>query len=154
MKKSSLKKRHFSLIELLVVIGIIGILSAIILPALSGARKSANKTHIKAQLQNVALACMNYYNDYGHLPNESGSNLDTEVDLANLINALDGTSNARGKIYYSGSTSNFEKKPILVDLDFDYDGKQTNVSTDSDTVNDRVAVHSTYEGEVIKSWVK
>ena len=59
----------FSLVELLVVIGIIGALTAIIFPVISRARHSARKATCLANLHQLHVAMMAYKNDYdGFLP--------------------------------------------------------------------------------------
>lgn len=55
----------FSLIELLVVIGIVALLIALLLPALRAARDSANRTRCAAQLQQVGTAFHLYANENG-----------------------------------------------------------------------------------------
>lgn len=71
MKSSTLTRRTqwgFTLIELLVVISIIAILAAMILPALSAAKRHAQAADAKMQIGQIASAVAEYESTYSRFP--------------------------------------------------------------------------------------
>lgn len=58
----------FTLVELLVVIGVISVLIAILLPALSAAREQAVRVNCLSNLRQCYAALLGYANEYGEYP--------------------------------------------------------------------------------------
>src|SRR4051812_8697381 len=83
----SSRSRAFTLVELLVVIGIIALLVAILMPALNRAREAANRVVCQSNLRQVGLAVNTYVaNNNGWLPDQADR--DWQLTNTNATNYL------------------------------------------------------------------
>jgi prepilin-type N-terminal cleavage/methylation domain-containing protein len=80
----SRRRAGFTLIELLTVISIIGILAAMIFPAISGVRKQARHADAQTAFSQWATGVTRYKQVYGYFPN-IGASYDTTQDTLSLM---------------------------------------------------------------------
>lgn len=88
MKHLSLSRRHgFTLVELLVVVGIIGVLIGLLLPSLAGSRRAAQSVACKAQMRDLGVALRAYAeSNRGQVfPYSAGQNVLADQRWPNLI---------------------------------------------------------------------
>lgn len=67
-KRCASPRAGFTLVELLVVIAIIGVLVALLLPAVQAAREAARRTQCVNNSKNIALAAINHHDIQKHFP--------------------------------------------------------------------------------------
>jgi len=86
------KSRAFSLVELLVVIAIIGMLVALLLPAIQAARASARATQCKSNMKQIGLAVIQFCDTHkGQFPDwfHTGTNSSWIYTIADHIEKVD-----------------------------------------------------------------
>ncbi|NLE36730.1 MAG: DUF1559 domain-containing protein [Pirellulaceae bacterium] len=113
----------FTLVELLVVIAIIGVLVALLLPAVQAAREAARRMHCSNNIKQMALAMHNYHAAHEILPagsyNNGGSGctaLYGSHSWFEMLMPFMELKSVYDRIDFTHPTSYFKNAPVILDL--------------------------------------
>ena len=121
-----MKRKGFTLVELLIIIAIIGALSATMMVGLGGSTARAKAVTISNNVESMKLAAANYY--ITNMEDASQLNVDTAAMLdAEIPTWRDFAEDA--KIKYTASTDTGREK-WLVTVDFTGDGESDLIKTE------------------------
>lgn len=112
-RKDALGRAGFTLVELLVVIAIIGILVALLLPAVQAAREAARRMQCTNNLKQLGLAHLNFESAKGHFPD--GASYD-------FSQPCPGSGGCRAWTHIHLVLPYFEEGVINDQIEFDTDG--------------------------------
>jgi prepilin-type N-terminal cleavage/methylation domain-containing protein len=120
-----MKRNAFTLVELLVVIAIIGVLVALLLPAVQAAREAARRMQCSNHLKQIGLAMQNYHDTFQSLPYGA---------RARYVNTSSTTPPGQnwGPSWYVGLLPFCEQKPLS---DLMESGMLTNANLTDDNFN-------------------
>ena len=121
MKKDR-RTKAFTLVELLTVIAIIGILAALLFPAIKSALLKAEATKAQSAIVGLSTAFRSYYTDYGKWPISDGTANQTYIVDTTFVALLRGVNDTAapaprslGEPPFTGSgapsSGKFEGKP-------------------------------------------
>ena len=118
-------RRAFTLIELLVVIAIIGVLVALLLPAVQSARESARRTQCMNNLKQLGLALHKHHDSYQTFPSGYASQVWAKPTLNDPYQYLGG----RGWGWASRILGSLEQTSLYNDINFDGDVSDPSAQT-------------------------
>lgn len=104
-----MKRRSYTLVEILMVVGIIAILVGLAIPVLNSARSSARLNKASAECNAIALAIKNFEAEYGQMPNPAAASDGASAPTATFNNLYAPTDNELKQESDVGTTSAYYK---------------------------------------------
>lgn len=143
-----MEKRTFTLVELMIVIGIIIILAGILLPTLVGAGKKADQAKARAEISTLVNAIKQFESTYGVLPIPDGAGeVLTPAEYTQLILILQAENTADDAASTALTTANANKNSRNIKF-LDIVGNQRGVYIDPWDNNYAVYLDTDYNGEI------
>ena len=104
-----MKKRSFTLVEILVVVGIIVILAGLAIPVISRSMTTAKLNQAAAECNSIQLAIKNFETEYGQMPNPAAASDGASAPTATFNNLYAPTDNELKQESDVGTTSAYYK---------------------------------------------